>query len=89
MGVQVSNQFHKGRTVKPKRRLKTETIAVRVMPHFKRIVEQLALSEGLDLSAWMRNLILKELKNRGIIKESTGAGLLLEETFMERAEGKS
>jgi hypothetical protein len=52
-----------------RRPFKTEVVAVRVIPSFKRTLEQLAANEGLDLSAWMRNLILKELKARGIIKD--------------------
>jgi hypothetical protein len=51
-------------------RLKTEVVAVRLVPGFKQVLEQLAQNEGLDLSAWMRNLIIKELKLRGIIKDS-------------------
>ncbi|MCX8150019.1 MAG: hypothetical protein N3D85_00715 [Candidatus Bathyarchaeota archaeon] len=56
-----------------RRRLKTEVVAVRLMPGFKRILEQLARNEGLDLSAWMRNLIIKELKVKGIIRDSASA----------------
>ena len=68
-----------------RRRRKTEVVAVRLVPGFKRILEQLAENEGLDLSAWMRNLILKELKSRGIIKESTAAGSVLEEMLLGMA----
>jgi len=74
---------------KPRRkrtRFKTETIAVRVVPRFKRILEQLAMNEGLDLSAWMRNLILKELKSRGIIKETAPLPATPEEMIMEIQE---
>ena len=49
---------------------KTEVVAVRLAPRIKRILEQLAYNEGLDLSAWMRNLIIKELKSRGVIRET-------------------
>lgn len=56
-----------------RRRLKTEVVAVRLMPGFKRVLEQLARNEGLDLSAWMRNLIIKELKVKGIIRDSASA----------------
>jgi len=69
---------------------KTEVVAVRLIPSFKRMLEQLAANEGLDLSAWLRNLILKELKSRGIIKESTAIGLAFEEMLLEKAdEGKT
>jgi hypothetical protein len=54
-----------------KRRLnRSEVVAVRIQPRFKRILEQLAYNEGLDLSAWMRNLIIKELKDRGVMRET-------------------
>jgi len=65
---------------------KTEVVAVRLVPSFKRMLEQLAANEGLDLSAWLRNLILKELKSRGIIKESTPIGLAFEEMLLEKAD---
>ncbi|GEM_PF-2685113 len=64
-----------------RRRLKTEVVAVRLMPGFKRILEQLARNEGLDLSAWMRNLIIKELKVKGIIRESSSSVGAVEGTF--------
>jgi hypothetical protein len=57
---------------------KTEVVAVRLVPGFKRVLEQLAQNEGLDLSAWMRNLIIKELKARGIIKDSGMATFAME-----------
>jgi hypothetical protein len=66
--------------------LKTEVVAFRLTPSFKRVLEQLAANEGLDLSAWMRNLIIKELKSRGIIKESAAVGLTFEEMLLEKAE---
>jgi hypothetical protein len=69
-----------------RRSFKTEVVAVRLVPGFKRMLEQLAANEGLDLSAWMRNLILKELKSRGIIKESTAIGLAFEEMLLGKAE---
>jgi hypothetical protein len=64
---------------------KTEIVAVRLPPRFKRILEQLAYNEGLDLSAWMRNLIIKELKSRGIIKDTTITAPALE-GFLETGE---
>jgi len=65
---------------------KTEVVAVRLTRSFKRTIEQLAANEGLDLSAWMRNLILKELKSRGVIKETGAVGLTLEEMLLTKAE---
>jgi len=44
---------------------KTELLSVRVTPRIKEIVAQVAHSEGLDVSEWLRNLIVVELKRRG------------------------
>ncbi|MHA1632553.1 MAG: plasmid mobilization protein [Candidatus Freyarchaeota archaeon] len=44
---------------------KTELLSVRVTPRIKEIVAQVARSEGLDVSEWLRNLIVVELKRRG------------------------
>lgn len=67
----VEDKFPRRNQYKLRRRsLKTEVVAVRLMPGFKRVLEQLARNEGLDLSAWMRNLIIKELKVKGIIRDS-------------------
>jgi len=74
---------------RPKRvRRKTEVVAFRLVPGFKRMLEQLALNEGLDLSAWMRNLVLKELKSRGMIRESPTVGPALEEALLGAADEK-
>jgi len=32
-----------------------------------------AYSEGLDLSAWVRNLVIAELKRRGVLPEAVSA----------------
>jgi len=54
-----------------RRRLyKDAVIHVRFPRRFKRIMEQIALNEGLDLSAWLRNLVIAELKRRGVISET-------------------
>lgn len=76
-----------------RRPFKTEVVAVRLVPGFKRVLEQLAKNEGLDLSAWMRNLIIKELKVRGIIKDSGMAtfamdGILLQEKPEKENKGE-
>jgi len=55
---------------KKKSPYKTDIVAVRLPPRFKRIMEQLAYNEGLDVSAWMRTLIIKELRDRGVIRET-------------------
>lgn len=69
--------------------LKTEIVAVRLVPGFKRILEQLAQNEGLDVSAWMRNLILKELKARGIISETAPTAATFEEALLGSGKKKS
>jgi len=69
-------------------RRKTEIVAFRLVPRFKRMLEQLALNEGLDLSAWMRNLVLKELKRRGMIRELPAVGPAFEEALLESADEK-
>ncbi len=51
---------------------KDAIISVRFPVQFKRIMEQLAYNEGLDLSAWLRNLVIAELKRRGILSETLG-----------------
>ena len=57
--------------VRKKGPYKTAIMAVRVPPRFKQVLEHLAHNEGLDLSAWMRNLIIKELKSRGVIRDDS------------------
>jgi len=49
---------------------KDAIVCVRFPARFKRIMEQLAYNEGLDLSAWLRNLVIKELKTRGVLSET-------------------
>ena len=55
---------------KTKSYTKTDSVTARVTPHVKKIVVQLARSEGLDISEWLRNLIVKELKDRGVLTTS-------------------
>ncbi|KPV64440.1 MAG: hypothetical protein AOA65_0972 [Candidatus Bathyarchaeota archaeon BA1] len=42
-------------------------LSVRVTPRVKDIVAQVAQSEGVDVSEWLRNLIVGELKGRGVL----------------------
>jgi hypothetical protein len=51
---------------------KDAIVCVRFPVQFKRIMEQLAYNEGMDISTWLRNLVVAELKRRGIISETTG-----------------
>ncbi len=46
---------------------KSQVIAVRVTPKIKEIIVQVARSEGLDVSEWIRHLIVSELRRRGIL----------------------
>jgi hypothetical protein len=51
---------------------KNAIVCVRFPVQFKRIMEQLAYNEGMDISTWLRNLVVAELKRRGIISETMG-----------------
>lgn len=44
---------------------KTEIIATRVTSQIKDIIESEARREGLDISEWLRNLVIEELRKRG------------------------
>jgi hypothetical protein len=46
---------------------KSALLSVRVTPHIKETVAQLTHSEGVDVSEWLRNLIVSELKRRGAL----------------------
>ncbi len=46
---------------------KTELLAVRVTPRIKEIAVQAAHGEGVDVSEWLRNLVVSELKKRGTL----------------------
>ncbi len=46
---------------------KSQIIAVRVTPRIKEMVVQIARSEGLDVSEWVRSLIIGELRRRGFL----------------------
>jgi len=47
---------------------KSVLIATRVTPHIKDIISQIAEREGLNVSEWMRNLVVTELKKYGALK---------------------
>jgi len=42
-------------------------IAIRVPPHIKELVCQVAKREDMDVSEWVRNLIRSELDRRGLL----------------------
>jgi|GEM_PF-4627953 uncharacterized protein (DUF1778 family) len=48
------------------KRLKTESINVRVKPEIKRLAEELAERENRTLSNWVESLILREAEKAGI-----------------------
>ena len=49
---------------------KNAIVSVRFPERFKRLMEQIAYNDGLDLSAWIRNLVISELKRRGALPEA-------------------
>ena len=65
---------------------KNAIVSVRFPERFKRMMEQVAYSDGLDLSAWIRNLVISELKRRGVLQETFSAHSL--ETALEKLEQK-
>jgi len=46
---------------------KTTQLSVRVTPRIKEIVVQVANNEGLDVSEWLRSLIVAELRRRNAL----------------------
>ncbi|RLI24012.1 hypothetical protein DRO58_07965 [Candidatus Bathyarchaeota archaeon] len=53
------------------RTTKDTTIAFRVTPRIGELVAQVASSEGLNTSEWLRNLVIAELKRRGLLPMTT------------------
>jgi uncharacterized protein (DUF1778 family) len=51
---------------------KTEMLAVRVTKPIKDAVIMAAQSEGLDVSEWMRSLIISELRRRSLLLNCVG-----------------
>ncbi|MCW4041735.1 MAG: hypothetical protein NWE83_13415 [Candidatus Bathyarchaeota archaeon] len=47
---------------------KTSLVCTRVTPYIKQILEQQASREGLTASEWVRNLIIKELKEENLLQ---------------------
>ena len=46
---------------------KDALLTTRVTPQIKEVVEQQASREGLTGSEWLRNLVIKELKNENLL----------------------
>ena len=49
--------------------LKKDTLNIRISPRIKRLIEQVAYSEGLAASEWVRILIINELRRRGVLRK--------------------
>jgi hypothetical protein len=62
---------------------KTKMIATRVTPRIRRIIESVALSEGLYTSEWVRKVIVKELKNSKLLTTNIGHNII-EKKYVER-----
>ena len=46
---------------------KTALLATRVTPRIRDVVVQMATREGFNVSEWLRNLIIMELKRTGVL----------------------
>lgn len=68
---------------------KSSIIATRLTPDLKRIVEHESHREGMDMSEWIRNLIIQELNRRGALsrKFTFGAEILEMEADKEKSMG--
>ena len=66
---------------------KSVIVATRLTPSLKRIVEREARGEGVDMSEWIRGLIIRELNRRGVLskKFSFGAEILEAEVDKEKS----
>jgi len=50
---------------------KNTTVAFRLNPRIAELVSQVASSEGMNVSEWIRSLIVEELKRRGLLPMAT------------------
>ncbi len=55
---------------------KTELVATRLTPPLKQAVEKEAHREGRDVSEWLRNLLIEELRERGSLPDRLSIGNL-------------
>jgi hypothetical protein len=46
---------------------KNASVAFRLNPRIAELVSQVASSEGMNVSEWIRSLIVEELKRRGLL----------------------
>jgi len=57
---------------------KTILVATRVTPRIKELVEQMAYREGLNVSEWVRNIIINELKRTQMLSNQIREPKILE-----------
>ncbi|MFP4001700.1 MAG: hypothetical protein ACOCTN_07280 [Candidatus Natronoplasma sp.] len=57
---------------------KTELVATRLTPPLKQAVEKEAKREGRDVSEWLRNLLIEELRARNSLPDRLSIGDLEE-----------
>lgn len=55
---------------------KTELVATRLTPPLKQAVKKEAQREGRDVSEWLRNLLIEELRERGRLPDRLSIGNL-------------
>lgn len=53
-------------------------MATRVTPRIKELVEQMAYREGLNVSEWVRNIIINELKRTQMLSNQIREPKILE-----------
>lgn len=57
---------------------KSELVATRLTPALKKAVEREARREGRDVSEWIRNLLIEELRDRNSLPDRLSFGELEE-----------
>ena len=57
---------------------KTELVATRLTPPLKQAVQKEAQREGRDVSEWLRNLLIEELRERDSLPDRLSLGNLEE-----------
>jgi len=57
---------------------KTEMVATRLTPPLKQAVQKEAQREGRDVSEWLRNLLIEELRERDSLPDRLSLGNLEE-----------
>ncbi|MFW6065032.1 MAG: hypothetical protein ACOC8Y_05600 [Candidatus Natronoplasma sp.] len=58
---------------------KTEMVATRLTSPLKQAVRKEAQREGRDVSEWLRNLLINELRERGSLPDRLSLGTLEED----------